>query len=136
MKLVRHFRSRDLILLYHRVARVDSDPWSLCVTPEHFSEHLEVLRKHRPIRLDQVKPSGWRAGGSRASVAITFDDGYADNLYEAKRLLERYDIPATFFSLLFVRSMKAKQTGTVTAIMTARSLGFSHTPPRTPDSRS
>jgi peptidoglycan/xylan/chitin deacetylase (PgdA/CDA1 family) len=97
MKLLRHFRSRDLILLYHRIARIDSDPWSLCVTPEHFSEHLEVLRKHRPIRLDQVKPSGWQGIGGRSSVAITFDDGYADNLYEAKRLLERYDIPATFF---------------------------------------
>jgi peptidoglycan/xylan/chitin deacetylase (PgdA/CDA1 family) len=97
VKLFRKFQSRDLILLYHRVARIDSDPWSLCVTPEHFSEHLEVLRKHRPIRLDHLKPAGWQIGDGRASLAITFDDGYADNLYEAKKLLERYDIPATFF---------------------------------------
>ena len=96
-KLINQLRSRDIILLYHRIARVDSDPWSLCVTPEHFSEHLEVIRRHRPIRLDEVSPAVWRLGRSQTSVAITFDDGYADNLYEAKRLLERYGMPATFF---------------------------------------
>src|SRR5215472_8230188 len=90
------FRSRDVILLYHRVAAIGSDPWALCVTPQSFAEHLEVVRKCEPIRLDQVKPSGW-FGSRRPRVAITFDDGYADNLHTAKTILERYDIPATVF---------------------------------------
>ena len=88
---------RRMILLYHRVARVDSDPWSLCVTPEHFAEHLDVLRRYSPVKLENIQSSRGLFARGNCSVAITFDDGYADNLYEAAPLLERYGIPATFF---------------------------------------
>lgn len=90
--------SSSFILMYHRVADVEVDPWSLCVTPQHFSEHLEVLQKlARTLRLDQLTQYLRHRKIPRRSVVITFDDGYADNLHTAKPLLERYDIPATFF---------------------------------------
>ena len=90
--MLRRLRSRSLVLLYHRVAEAQTDPWDLCVSPAHFEEHLEVLRKFKRTRLDQIAPRRWRP-----SVSITFDDGYADNLHAAARLLKRYDTPATFF---------------------------------------
>lgn len=89
---------KTLILLYHRVAEVDSDPWSLCVTPQHFAEHLEVLRKYTyPVQLQQLTQAIEDRKLSSRSVVITFDDGYADNLHNAKPLLEHYGIPATVF---------------------------------------
>src|SRR6266481_2477666 len=87
-----------LILLYHRVTEPMSDPWSLCVTSTHFAEHLETLRRHaRIIHLQELVDGLENSALPERSVVITFDDGYADNLHNAKRVLERYDAPATVF---------------------------------------
>ena len=87
-----------LILMYHRVAELDSDPWSLCVTPRHFAEHLEVLRKYTcPVQLQQLTKAPRTRKRLHRSVVVTFDDGYADNFHNAQPLLELYEIPATVF---------------------------------------
>jgi peptidoglycan/xylan/chitin deacetylase (PgdA/CDA1 family) len=88
-----------LVLVYHRIAKAPSDPWSLAVTPEHFAEHLGALWQHAvPLRLQQLSlalAKGTTLPGR--SVVVTFDDGYADNLHNAKPLLQRYEVPATIF---------------------------------------
>ena len=87
-----------LILTYHRVENLDSDPQMLCVTPQRFAEQMSVLRKcFRVVPLQQLVKQ--IRGGERTAntVAISFDDGYADNLLHAKPLLERHDVPATVF---------------------------------------
>lgn len=88
-----------LILLYHRVSDVSFDPQLLCVSPQHFAEHLAILQQHyTPMRLSELtQRMSRRQWFPRPFVAITFDDGYADNLQEAKPLLARYGIPATVF---------------------------------------
>ena len=87
-----------LILGYHRVARPALDLYGVYVSPEHFAEHLAALRKWaNPIRLSTLVKHLKEGSLPPRSVAVTFDDGYADNLYHAKPLLDVYEIPATIF---------------------------------------
>ena len=89
----RSARVGGLILLYHRIASPEVDPQLLCVGPERFAEHLEVLRQTVQLTtLDNV-----RHEDDRPRVAITFDDGYADNLLAAAPPLTAHDVPATVF---------------------------------------
>jgi peptidoglycan/xylan/chitin deacetylase (PgdA/CDA1 family) len=87
-----------LVLLYHRIADDAPDPWNLCVTPVHFEQHLEVLRRvGHPVSLTRLTDgAGTRRLPSRPTV-VTFDDGYADNLQRARPLLARHDVAATVF---------------------------------------
>ncbi|NER51852.1 MAG: polysaccharide deacetylase family protein, partial [Symploca sp. SIO1A3] len=97
-QLRNRFAPGGLILLYHRVAEVPSDPFKLCVKPGNFAQQLEVLKKYsNPMPLQQLVQAVRDGKRPNRAVAVTFDDGYVDNLYEAKPLLERYDIPATVF---------------------------------------
>jgi peptidoglycan/xylan/chitin deacetylase (PgdA/CDA1 family) len=91
-------RGGHFVLVYHRVAEVQGDPWGIAVHPERFDEHLQVLRRYGTLMTvnEMVRRSASRTLPKRA-IAITFDDGYADNLLVAKPLLERHDAPATIY---------------------------------------
>lgn len=97
-RLRSRFEHRVLILLYHRVAEPLLDPWGLSVAADYFDEHLAVMRRTAPtMRLADV-PDALLAGRlPRRSIVVTFDDGYADNLYRAKPALLRHGVPATVF---------------------------------------
>ena len=92
------FSSGALVLGYHRVADTPRDPYSLCVTPDNFAEQLAVIRQAmNPVSLSDLVSEMKNRTTLRRAVAITFDDGYVDNLRTARPLLEKYGVPASVF---------------------------------------
>jgi len=90
--------AHGIVLMYHRIASLAADPWELAVQPNHFEAQMRELRKHADIvPLFRLREEFRKGRRSRPAVAITFDDGYADNLTVAKPILERYEAPATVF---------------------------------------
>jgi peptidoglycan/xylan/chitin deacetylase (PgdA/CDA1 family) len=87
-----------LILMYHRVTELPNDPYLLAVTPKHFAQQMEVIQRYGvPMRLGRLVEALQDGKLPNWAVVVTFDDGYADNLHNAKPLLECNDIPATVF---------------------------------------
>lgn len=93
-----HAIPHALILYYHRVADDLPDPEWLCVPPKTFREHMEIVARHyRPVRLGELVTQLREGRVARHSVAITFDDGYLDNMEQAKPILSQVGVPATVF---------------------------------------
>jgi peptidoglycan/xylan/chitin deacetylase (PgdA/CDA1 family) len=87
-----------LVLLYHRVSTLASDPQQLAVAPERFRAHLEVLcRRGVPLSLESMAALAGKGELPPKAFAITFDDGYADVLTEAVPSLRAAGVPATIF---------------------------------------
>ncbi|MCX6216757.1 polysaccharide deacetylase family protein [Spirosoma sp.] len=90
--------SKALILMYHRVDTLPCDPWQLAVSAENFEQQLaEICQYWRPISLPELRRDIAARSVKDRSVVLTFDDGYIDNFVQAKPLLEKYKVPATFF---------------------------------------
>jgi peptidoglycan/xylan/chitin deacetylase (PgdA/CDA1 family) len=100
MRALRNIFARDglRILTYHRVLEAEDELRPGEITLAAFDVHCSVL-----ARWFNVLPLGeaWRrtlAGTlPPRAVAITFDDGYADNVELALPALQRHGLTATFF---------------------------------------
>jgi len=89
---------RPVILMYHRVAFARHDPWGLAVDPERFEEQIAYVKHQRtPMSIDELVDRLRSKTLPENAVAVTFDDGYRDNLVTAKPVLARYGVPATLF---------------------------------------
>lgn len=111
-RALRRARPGVRILFYHRVAPLRPGTSELEVPPEVFARQMETLvaagyevlpLKDLPARLgagESPGVSGQRPAARprrRDAVAITFDDGYRDNLEAALPVLVRLGLPATVF---------------------------------------
>ncbi|HTJ56910.1 MAG TPA: polysaccharide deacetylase family protein [Devosiaceae bacterium] len=86
------------ILMYHRIAEPLVDPWGLAVSPAWFRKQMVDLRRFRsPMPLDELIRGAQGGSVPANAVAVTFDDGYFDNLVNAKPVLVEFGIPATLF---------------------------------------
>jgi peptidoglycan/xylan/chitin deacetylase (PgdA/CDA1 family) len=88
-------RRRVVALCYHSIHPSAS---FASASPDLFERQLAWLVEHCDmIPMRQMLDAAAEPGGSRPAVAITFDDGYADNHEFALPLLVKYGVPATFF---------------------------------------
>jgi peptidoglycan/xylan/chitin deacetylase (PgdA/CDA1 family) len=76
----------------------DGDPFFPALPTGVFERHMaHVARHYRVMTVEALVERMRRGGLPRNAVAITFDDGYRDNLTHAAPILLRYGLAATVF---------------------------------------
>ena len=111
MPLVHHlgrpWRGRACVICYHRILpddefEADKSPnYNLIMPTSKFAEQIEFLSEnHEVVSMDGLVDyleSEPDRDANKFVVAVTFDDGYKDNLTHALPILEQYNIPATIY---------------------------------------
>jgi peptidoglycan/xylan/chitin deacetylase (PgdA/CDA1 family) len=85
------------ILTYHRV-NDEGDPFFPALPTPVFERHMAHVARHYQVLTVEALVERMRGGDlPRRALAITFDDGYRDNLTHAAPILARHGLPATIF---------------------------------------
>jgi len=87
---------RAIILMYHSIGDNGS---FFTVSADQFRKQMEYLdlRGFNVVRLSDLVAMLKSGTLPPKTVALTFDDGYIDNYYEAYPILKRHGFPATVF---------------------------------------
>ena len=102
--LARYTSEQRLIVLgYHRVYDKEGeflfDEGVRSASTRDFEKQLKFIRRHFSVITlkDLYQHCTCDLELPRNPVMITFDDGYRDNYYNALKILQKYDLAATFF---------------------------------------
>lgn len=86
-----------IAVLYHGIDhRNDTSVNTKFIGVKNFEEQIRLLKKHTNV----ISLQDYTANilnPDKLNVAITFDDGFLNNYQLAKPILEKYDVPASFF---------------------------------------
>jgi len=90
-------------LMYHSIAPASKPGDRLTISPEAFERQMAFLKKNRFNVLPLAEAVSYLAEGRRppsGTVAITIDDGYANNYRFAYPILLKHELPATIFVIV------------------------------------
>ena len=95
------WKGKGAILVYHRVVKdeeIEEDlELGLTVSCSNFEKHIKELKsKYKICSMDEFV-GNLKKKTNEFMVAITFDDGYKDNLYQALPILTKYEAPASIY---------------------------------------
>jgi peptidoglycan/xylan/chitin deacetylase (PgdA/CDA1 family) len=86
-----------LILTYHRV-NDDHDPFLPAMPTAVFAARIaHIARHYRVLAVEDLVERVRQGTAPRNALALTFDDGYRDNLSHAAPILAQHGLPATIF---------------------------------------
>jgi peptidoglycan/xylan/chitin deacetylase (PgdA/CDA1 family) len=87
------------LLMYHSISNgVQDDPENFfTVNPNLFKKQIKILKESDYIKIVNLQDGLKLVSNNKLQLSITFDDGYADNLYNAAPLMLSNNIPFTVF---------------------------------------
>ena len=95
--VVPNFRSKLIVVTFHRVNDWMGEDGITCDSRK-FEAFCRYFRSHFKVVPLAEQVAGCRDGRYMGgTLSITFDDGYRDNFEVAAPILNRLDLPATFF---------------------------------------